>query len=496
MHYRDYETMVYGEDGENPMKPTVLRCLHEAEQDGNRLKVEIRVQHLGTTSSKSEHSFVVDSKQENADVIIHNIKTRLEAAPGEGFEGQIRLNFYSAGNSGVKYGSFTRQIRFVVEQSGFPSSDPMMNMNNMFNNMNQNRQRPDFSTGFDDFNTGTDDDEDIGNAFDGSSNFDRTNFDTPPPQQNPNFDQMQQMMQMMQMMQGQNGAGGNAPVDNKMAMDWLSHTMSFLFRSLALQMSMFERSTKLVETYAMRFGLPQPLERPTPEKIIREVPMELEFPDYQPPQQVAPPPQEKPSILPQLLNAAAAFAGNPGAAQLLQTAAGMLNTVQQTPAQPQPAPQPVPRPRVRRKTAPQDQGPNEPAPRYIKQPPPQPKAPIDGADDFTWDENENEQNEGFAFGLDGSHNQINPFPQQREEMFADFAEDGDIEDHTGFEQEDQNFDFGDLDQEITTPEGFPDLTGMSADEMKTTVIEWVQADPDNRKQQIMAMLPELSSLIM
>ena len=44
--------------------------------------------------------------------------------------------------------------------------------------------------------------------------------------------------------------------------------------------------------------------------------------------------------------------------------------------------------------------------------------------------------------------------------------------------------------------GFPDLTGMSAEEMKTTVIEWVNADPDNRKQQIMQMLPELSSLIM
>ena len=119
MYYRDYETMIYGEDGENPLKPTVLRCIEEAAKDGNRLRVEIRVCHLGTTASKSEHSFVVDAQEEHCDTIIHNIKTRLEAAPGEGFEGQIRVNFYAAGNSGVKYGSFSRQIRLTEQHSGF-----------------------------------------------------------------------------------------------------------------------------------------------------------------------------------------------------------------------------------------------------------------------------------------------------------------------------------------------------------------------------------------
>ena len=57
-----------------------------------------------------------------------------------------------------------------------------------------------------------------------------------------NQEALQNMMKMMMAMQGQGGANGGA-VDQKMAMEWLSHTMSFLFRSLALQMSMFERST-------------------------------------------------------------------------------------------------------------------------------------------------------------------------------------------------------------------------------------------------------------
>ena len=54
----------------------------------------------------------------------------------------------------------------------------------------------------------------------------------------------------------------------------------------------------------------------------------------------------------------------------------------------------------------------------------------------------------------------------------------------------------DPNEEIQLPDDFPDLNGMSAEEMKRTVIDWIQADPDNRKTQIMEMLPELSALIM
>ena len=116
MHYNDYETMIYGEDGENPVRPTILRCIQEASAADTRLKVEIRVKHLGTTTSKAEHTFIVDAKEEHADIIIANIKDRLEAAPGMGFEGQIRINFYASGSMATKYGSYTRQIRSATPE--------------------------------------------------------------------------------------------------------------------------------------------------------------------------------------------------------------------------------------------------------------------------------------------------------------------------------------------------------------------------------------------
>jgi len=467
MHHYDYESILYGDDGEHPLKPTVIRCLQECNDDDARLKVEIRCKPLGTTGSKAEHSFVVDGDPELGDIVIASIKERLEAAPGEGYEGQIRINFYQNGNTSVKYGSYSRQMRQTPADTSYPSNqqpNPMMNMmNNMISGGNQNDQE--------DFD-----------GLDGSEYTENDSpFDEPVPNNNnnegnANFDpkQMQQMMQLMQMM----GGNSNGPVDNKMAMDWLSHTMSFLFRSLSLQMSMFERSTKLVEIYAMRFGLPQPLERPNPERIIREVPMDMDFPQYQ-----APPQKEESSgftLLPQLLNAAAAFAGNPGAAQLLQTAAGLAQGAANKPAPPE---QPPPPPR-RRKPPPQRRQTTDPQSRYVKQSPPQPKKPVDGADDFNWTQNpESSKPSEFSFGLDGSHHAIDPFEHDPNED----------EEHNEFDEFNPDDDSQD---QMEVPEGFPDLTGMSADEMKRTVIEWVEADPNNRKQQVLEMLPELSSILM
>ena len=473
MHHYDYESILYGEDGEHPLKPTVIRCLQECKDDEARLKVEIRCKPLGTTGSKAEHSFVVDGDPELGDMVISSIKERLEAAPGDGYEGQIRINFYQNGNSSIRYGSYARQMRQAPADTSYQSNqqqNPMMNMmNNMMGGGNQGGDPP-FQ-------------EDFG-GMDGSEYTENESpFDEPVQNTNnngsgnANFDpaQMQQMMQLMQMM----GGGNNGPVDNKMAMDWLSHTMSFLFRSLSLQMSMFERSTKLVEIYAMRFGLPQPLERPNPERIIREVPMDLDFPQYQPP------PKEESSggfnLLPQLLNAAAAFAGNPGAAQLLQTAAGLAQGAANKPSPPPPQPPQPPQPRRRPKQSQDTQS------RYVKQSPPQPKKPVDGADDFQWEQQKPEssnRSSEFSFGLDGSHHAIDPFENAPEEEHPEHHE------FHEFSPDDDDPD------QMEMPEGFPDLTGMSADEMKRTVIEWVEADPTNRKQQVLEMLPELSSILM
>ena len=110
---------------------------------------------------------------------------------------------------------------------------------------------------------------------------------------------------------------------------------------------------------------------------------------------------------------------------------------------------------------------------------------MDGADEFEW-ENQGEPKSEFSFGLDGSHHQIDPFHQSSE-----------INEWEGNEEQESFEEFEEpMSQPGEIPEGFPDLTGMTGDQMKQTVIDWIEADPDNRKQQIMQMLPELSSFIM
>ena len=237
----------------------------------------------------------------------------------------------------------------------------------------------------------------------------------------------------------------------------------------------------------MTFGFPQPLEKPSAERIIREVPMEFEIPDY--PQAQMQQTQEKPSMLPQILNAAAAFAGNPGAAQLLQTAATML-----TPA-PQPQPQVTQQPEQRRTVKPKpryeevDDG--KPV-RYAEQRPPQPKQPVEGVGD-EWESEDNTSAGDFSFGLDGTHERIDPFAPKNDSMFADFeSADNEMDFEIGNFGEEESFG----DEEFFQDQGFPDLTGMSPEEMKQTVVDWVNADPVNRKDAVRAMLPDLASIIM
>ena len=326
--------------------------------------------------------------------------------------------------------------------------------------------------------------------------------ESPHNQSGAQMNQMNQMMQMMMQMQQQNNQPSGNPyniVDQKMAMDWLNHCMSFLFRSLTQQMAMFERSTKMIEIYSMRFGLPQPLERPSPERIIREVPMDF-------PQQAGPPPAPEPSglgILPALLQAAASLASSPGAANMLKTAGGLAAGMGQKPTQSPPPQQqlpPQPKPTTRREKI------GKPA-KYKKSQAVQHAEPINDVDEFGWDGNEEsppmnipQGTDQYMFGLDGSNrNPINPFQggstSINENAHFQEMEDEDELDMTHDDALGLNLQM-EGDHEIELPEDFPDLNGMSADEMKQTVIDWINADPDNRKGQIMEMLPELSSLIL
>jgi len=520
--YTDFHTMIFGEDGEKPLRPTIERCMTQAKDENERLRVEIRTKALGTTTSRQEHCFTVDADDQYIDVVMNAAYERLNSSPGEGFEGEIRVNFYQAGNTSVKYGSFTRQIRtqdsIQEGMGGMGGMNPMAGMGGMNPMAGMGGQNPMAGMGGMNGMGGFGGDEDFSNldmgghdeGYDEENGYDHRGHSN--GSQNMDMQQMMQMMQMMQ--QNQPQVDPRNIVDQKMAMDWLNHTMSFLFRSLSQQMAMFERSTKMIEIYSMRFGLPQPLERPSPERIIREVPM-----DYPPQQQYVPPPTPpapEPSglgILPTLLQAAAQMAGSPQTANMLKTVgalAGGMGASKPAPPAPQPPQQQIQQspPRKRKPTTRVEKA--GPPVRHRKPTPPKPARPVQGADadDFGWDNESPPMRMGgsgsdeFNFGLDGTSsvpinpfggnaNNSNPFAQESDDNFGGF---GDMDFNDMGDMGNMGFDDGD--DEIELPEDFPDLNGMSADEMKQTVIDWINADPDNRKGQIMEMLPELSSLIL
>jgi hypothetical protein len=487
--YSDFNSMIYGEDGENPIRPTILRCINQAKEDGQRLRVEIRTKALGTTTTRQEHVFAVDAVEAHVDTIMSSICERLNSSPGEGFEGECRVNFYQSGNTTVKYGSYTRKIKNYESNFEEPQRQNFMNPAMMgMTGMNQNNQTQNPYGGF------QNDEDPFGNLDNGEEEYGEQHE---APETGGQTNQMNHMMQMMMQMQQQNaGANQSNPyniVDQKMAMDWLNHCMSFLFRSLTQQMAMFERSTKMIEIYSMRFGLPQPLERPSPERIIREVPMDF-------PQTPAAPEPSGLGILPALLQAAASLTNSPGAANMLKTAGSLAAGVGQKPTHSPPPPQQIapqrpqkPRTRVEKM--------GKPA-KYKKNAPTQHAEPVNDVDEFGWEGQEEtppmrmgpQSDEGYMFGLDGnSRTPINPF--ESEPAFQDELDEGlGTEDTEVAEEDALGLDLQ-LDGDIELPEDFPDLNGMTAAEMKETVINWINADPENRKGQILEMLPELGSLI-
>jgi hypothetical protein len=507
--YSDFHTMIYGEDGEKPLRPTIERCMEQAREDNERLRVEVRTKPLGTTTSRQEHVFSVDAEENYIDTVMSAVYDRLTSSPGEGFEGEIRINFYQAGNTACKYGSFTRKIRSSDSLSSEGNSfmqgmNPMMaGMNPMGGSMNNPMGGLE---GSDDFSglEGDGFDENAFNEPQGSGGLGGMN-------QQSNGMEMNQMMQMMQMMQQNQQVDPKNIVDQKMAMDWLNHTMSFLFRSLSQQMAMFERSTKMIEIYSMRFGLPQPLERPSPERIIREVPMDYPQAASHP---TAPQPPEPSGlgILPTLLTAAAQLAGSPGAANMLKTAGALAGGLTgNKPAAPPPQQPPQIQNPQRRKPRTRVEKAGPPV-RHKKPSPPKPAKPVVDTDEFGWETESppmrmdnsarmggGSGSEEFNFGLDGTSTvPINPFGRETPPNNPFGGSETDFGDMNFNDMDFGDVDLGGIDpnEEIQLPPDFPDLNGMSADEMKKTVIDWIQADPDNRKTQIMEMLPELSALIM
>ena len=411
MHIDNFETLIYGEDGTSPIRPLLLRMLEQAKKDQVRLRIDVRSQAMGTANTRNEHTIFADPNEVDADALMRNILDRLNDSPGEGFLGQLRINFSPAGNSSDRYASWTRTLK----------STPAPRM---MGGMYANAQEDDEEEGDDD------DDSNSAEQFHRSSRGGGGGM-------------------MMQQPVYQSGG----IVDEAAARAWLDAAMGYCFRSMAQQFSMFERATRMMETYTLRFGFP------TAPGIVESRGGE--------PHSSAPgtPGPQGLGMLPMVLNAAMQLAGNndrePAPAPAPMTsmqgspsrvdsrAAAMAGASRMVRAlKPLPPRKPL----------------AIPARGY--EPPPEQEE----ADEEYSGDDEGGGSERSGYGMSGYDDE-------------DYAS-GD--DGSGEEE-----DYGD---ENDGSDGMPDLNNLSAEEMKAAVIGWIRADP-SRKADVMGMLPDLSKEI-
>ena len=218
--------------------------------------------------------------------------------------------------------------------------------------------------------------------------------------------------------------------------------MGYVFRSQAQQFAMFERATRMMESYTLRFGFP------THEAGIIEA-RGGEIPSSAAPGSAGP---GGFGILPMLLQAATKLAaGNDAPAP--------------APAAPEGSTQLVPSARANgRAMAISGAGRMV---RALRNQPPIPKRPAEGFEREPEGEEEDGEEESRATTA-----------RWREEPQEDASDEGE----DAYEEEGEVRSGG---------SEMPDLNGMSPEEMKSTVIAWIRADP-SRKADVMNMLPDLS----
>ena len=397
MHISSYEDLIYGEDGHSPIRQTIEDALARAKADGTRLRVEVRTKPNGAPSNRQEHAFVADPNTSGHDAVMRVLVEKLEGSPGPEFDGQIRINFMQSSNSGERYGSWTRSVRYRE-------------------NITQGVMHP----GTRMRSPGEEELDEDGNSM---AALDGEGFGMP-------------MNMPPGMMRGMMGGG---MVDENQMRQWLETTMGFAFRSMAQQMQMFERATRMMEAYTLRFGYPHPTEAG-----ITEIRGE---PDRGGGNQGG---GGGAGLLPMLLNAAAHLANADSPAQVVQRSAEMATGA--------PPPQGAARAAAIRGAA---NAVN--ALQRIRQ-------PAEGFEDAPdLDDGPPESDYGMGYEADGYE--------------------GGEEDYGGEEHDFGGHGGG------GGPMGPPDLTGLSPDEMRDAVISWVRSDPAN-KSAVMRMLPELSKEIM
>ena len=213
MYLENFDTLIYGEDGQSPIRPTIVRILEHVKKENVRLRVDVRSQAQGTTNSRNEHTLYVDpADNADPDGLMRILVERLNDSPGEGFIGQIRINFGQAGASGERYGSWQRTIR--SPSMGAPRLPP-----------------PDEDEG-----DGDGDDDNSSESFHAPSRSRGSRYATDDG--------------------GMSGMPMGVLLKDETVRVWIDSMMNHNFRMLAQQQTMFDRALRMMESYTMRFGFP------------------------------------------------------------------------------------------------------------------------------------------------------------------------------------------------------------------------------------------------
>lgn len=385
------EDMIYGDDGQSPIKGTLERVLGQAKSDDCRLGIEIRAQADGTPNSRQEHKFAADPETATVDGIMRVLVQRLAESPGEHFAGELRINFYASGSSQERYGSFTRTIRRAPPNiRGAPGMARMRTVHE-----------------------GSDDDDELDNDTAALGGFGFDNMGAPP-----------------------GGVPGYVPQEQ--VLQWLETAFGFTFRSMAQQMAMFERSTRMMESYTLRFGMPHPTERGIVEQRGGDNGGDGGM-----------------GILPMLMKAAQHLASAENPEQLADRAGSMA------------AGNPPPRGQTR-------------------------AAAIGGAAKLI---------QGIPRGHDQRFSTYDPSPAPVDPSQdpdqggggggAFFDDDAGFDGFGGGQDDNAMTHYNDDDGPRGGGGGRPDLRGLSAEEAKGAFLEWVRDNPAN-KAAVMDMLPELA----
>jgi hypothetical protein len=386
------DDLIYGEDGQSPIRSTLERTLAAAKRDETRLRIEVRSKGDGMPTSRQEHVFAADPTTTTAENVMQALVTRLNESPGEHFTGELRINFAAAGSSQERYGSFTRTIRNTPPtMRGVPGMSRMRIVEDAYD----------------------EDGEEIDNstAALGSAGLD-----------------LEALTQM---------GNGGAWIPQEQQIQWLDTAFGFVFRSMAQQMAMFDRATRMMESYTLRFGMPNPMHPGIQEQKGGDAG------------------SAGMGLLPMLMNAAAHLASANSPAEVVERAGNMAQGGAPPPGAARAAAiagsanlvRGIPR--------------NNP---YRSPPTTRPFNPPPGPD-F-------DDGDGTGALFENDNNSFDPDP--------------DTDAGTTLARYD-----GD---DSSSEPPMPDLRGLAPEQVKEVFVQWVRDNPDN-KNAVMAMLPELAGEI-